>query len=85
MTLKEKLIKNALRSGFYLVCTRAGRRHYCSGFRADEGKWTKFRSRAMMFVTREQAQKAKGRSRAEIIKQPRGANFPVTKPKMKGT
>jgi hypothetical protein len=51
---------------FLLACTRGGRRHYVSGARADDGRWTKFKDRARRF-TDEQARVAKGNSQAEII------------------
>jgi hypothetical protein len=51
---------------YFLVCARAGRRHYVTGARADEGKWTKFLDRARKFTAAE-AKIAKGKSQAEII------------------
>jgi hypothetical protein len=51
---------------FLLACTRGGRRHYVTGSRADEGKWTKFKDRARRF-TATQAKAAKGNSQAEIV------------------
>jgi hypothetical protein len=51
---------------FLLACMRAGRRHYVTGIRADEGKWTKFKDRARRF-TASDAKLAKGRSHAEVV------------------
>lgn len=51
---------------YFLVCTRGGRRHYVTGDRADEGKWTKFIDRARKFTASE-AMIAKGKSQAELI------------------
>ena len=66
--MKRRLVEKALRGGFVLTCVREGRRHYCTGFRADDGKWSKFKHRAMMFPTLGLAINAKGRSHAEIVR-----------------
>ncbi|MFL6416125.1 MAG: hypothetical protein ACJ74Y_10725 [Bryobacteraceae bacterium] len=53
---------------YLLTCIRAGRRHYVTGNRAGEGRWTKFKHRARRFATLGEAVIAKGKSQAEIIR-----------------
>lgn len=53
--------------GYVLTCTREGRRHYVTGERADEGKWTKFIDKARVFGSAEAARKAIGKSKALIL------------------
>lgn len=52
---------------YVLACCRGGRRHYVTGERADEGRWTKFIDRARRFTGKAAAKTAKGQSQAEII------------------
>lgn len=51
---------------YVLRCVRGGIFYYVTGQRADEGKWSKKKSRATTF-TAEEAKTAKGKSHAQII------------------